>query len=127
MYCTRADMEGFFGVENVTEWADLDSTGDAAQIEARITEAIANAASEIDGTLRASFYKLPLRTATGAVPDQVKVFCKKLAGVDLYERKAGRNMDEEGQAGHGIRGHRQEVLAILQQIATGTRRLDAMY
>jgi hypothetical protein len=126
-YCLASDLDRTFGAENITEWADVAGTGDATEIANRKTDAIASAYAEINSILRASHYRIPLKTSTGAVPDEIRDIAAKLAGVDLYERKASRNMDDDGQSGAGIRGHRQEALAILAKITTGERRINAMY
>jgi len=126
-YCTRAEVESQYGVENVAEWADLDNDADAAKIAARIAAEIASADTEIDSILRASPYRVPLRTAAAAVPEEITSVAVLLVGEGLYTRKAMRNRGDGGEAGDSLGGDRQEALGILEEIALNKRRISAVY
>ena len=51
-YCTRDDIEALFDAESVKKWADLDGSGDADKIAARIAMAIEWQSAYIDDRLR---------------------------------------------------------------------------
>lgn len=124
-YCTRTDVEDTYGVANLVKWASLG--GDASDVSGRIDRAIAAASAEIDDYFRASYYKLPLATATGAVPAGIRDIAATLAGVILYEALGVRNYGEDGQPGHSLMQQRTGAMTAIKEILTGVRRIDAMY
>ena len=124
-YCTRADIENIFGVVNVAAWADMTGNQNAAEIAARVAWAISAASDELDDLMRGTSYRVPLKTAAGAVPGTVKILVATLAGVSLYENH-GVDEIREGQPIHKLLWARERYEKIVQQIKSGQMRLDAV-
>lgn len=79
-YCTKTDIEKMIPAAAVTQLTDDEGTG--AQISSRVSEAIAQADSEIDAYC-ASIYTIPF----SPVPDLVRKFSVDIAIYHLYSRR----------------------------------------
>ena len=116
-YCTRADIEAMFGVDNVSKWADLDNDADVDKILARITVMIGYASDEIDDRLRDGRYVIPFGTA----PTTIKRCAVGIAGTMLYD---ARGIIEEAEE-NSIDKHRTLAEKTLNEIVAGKIRLSA--
>lgn len=94
-YCTRADMEIRFGDENVEKWADMNNSGIAGEISARIEWAIAQAYSDINDEMRGGPYELPIESPPTSLVD----LAARWAAALLHESRALLNKAEEGESG----------------------------
>ena len=125
-YCTRADIEDRFGVENVKLWADLDSDKHSYKILKRIWRAIEDSYNEINDVLRGSVYAVPLTTTSGAIPSYAKRLCAILAGVWLYESRGVQDFSPEtGESTHRLSFHKNVAERMLQELRKGRIDLDA--
>ncbi len=123
-YSTREQVETRYGAANITQWADLDNTRDAAAIAARIDEAIADADARIDGELRIA-YELPLADAEGNTPRLIARASALLAGCFLYEARGAQDLNQDtGQMIHRYAGRKQEALDTLDNLRAGILLLD---
>lgn len=121
MYCTRSDIELFFGAVNVAKWADLDEDADESKITARIAAAIEFADSEIDDALREGRYTIPLAT----VPTTIKDLSARLAGVWLYEARGVQDFDaQSGAPAHRLTWHRDYAQRKLDALRRGSIKLS---
>lgn len=59
-YIVRADIEDRWGTAFVTKYGDIDGTGVAGDITARVAEAITAAESKMNARLRGGRYAVPL-------------------------------------------------------------------
>lgn len=116
-YCVRADIEAYFGKDNVKTWADLNSSGIEAEIDARVTVAINNATGIMDAMLRGGPYPIPLTWSP--MPTAIVKICVQLAGDDLYTPRGAQDFDAEGRPLHRLRGERQDAREALGQIRAG--------
>lgn len=121
-YCTRANIEGRFGVDNINKWADLDNAGSTTDVTARINAAIAAAEDDIDTTLRGGPYVIPF---AGTPPVTIRDLCADLAGVWLYESRGVVDFDPEtGRPHHRLQWHRKNAKRVLAELHGGKRQLD---
>ena len=121
-YCTRADIEAFFGTEPVKTWADLNENENSAEIAARIITAIEFADNEIDDYLRGGPYVVPF----DSIPYKIKDLTRKLAGCELYAPRGAQDMDEQtGEQSDRLTPIRKEVYRVLAKIRAGIVRLTA--
>jgi phage gp36-like protein len=119
-YCSDADMNARFGTDNITQWATLTSSDDAATILARKATARSVAQAEMDDILRCieSYEsKLPLTTVPTTVTDKVAI----RAGLWLY----GPHATDDSQQQPGMvqwywRVYRQWV----NEVRAGKYKLD---
>ncbi|MFZ5832444.1 MAG: phage protein Gp36 family protein [Planctomycetota bacterium] len=126
-YSTDNDLDLEFGAANITRWADLDNDGNSTKIAARKAWAHARAQTEIDSLLRESRYRLPLADANGDTPDLIAQVAAMIAGVMLYEGRGTRSIDgQQGRPVHPYTAKSFEARRILDEIRTGTRKLDAI-
>ena len=126
-YCQQSDIEAVFGPANVAKWADLDNSGDADAIAARIAAAIAWATCEIEDRLRGGPYVIPLVGATvyPALPVTVVDMAANFAGVWLYENRGVQDFDAEtGQALHRLQFNRKRAETALAEIRANKRQID---
>jgi len=79
-YCTKTDIEKMIPATDVTALTDDEGTG--AQVAARVSEAIAQADSEIDGYCGVR-YSVPF----SPVPAVIKKFSVDIAVYNLYSRR----------------------------------------
>jgi hypothetical protein len=96
-YCSQADIENLFGVENVAAWSNLDNQSTTADA-ARIAAAIAYAGAFLDDRFRNSRYAVPLVGLSDPLV-QVTDLAARLAGCWLYESRG--LADRAGAAGPG--------------------------
>lgn len=119
-YCARSDVEGIFGTDNVTKWADVDEDENAATITARITTAIGVATNDVDVRLRGGPYTIPFSEVDLLVRDVTA----RLAGVWLYESRGIEDFNPQtGQAIHLLSWHRSHAYKTLKEIKTQKLRL----
>jgi hypothetical protein len=95
-YIDRQDIEDVCGAANVAAWSNLDNDA-AADGEARVLRAIAWAEEWIDARFTGSRYAVPLRTAGGESPTQVRDWAAWLAGWWL---QSPREPDPQRRAAH---------------------------
>jgi phage gp36-like protein len=129
-YCTKAQMEAIWGVQNVSQFADMDNDANPTTIASRIAAAITWASAEIDDYLRVANYRIPCTTLTGTVetvPTTVAYHAAVLAGVFLYEARGAKDYDTtSGRLIHQYGFRATRVRRFLEEIANGTRKLDAI-
>ncbi len=116
-YIVRSDVETYFGAGNVETWADLDNDGVEATISARITTALADAESFVNAYLGGGVYDVPFVT----VPTEVKRATALLAGIDLH---GSRGIDDTEGEKTPIERRRDEAMALLDMVRTGTLKLS---
>lgn len=116
-YCAQANMEAYFGRDNVRKWADLDNTDDETAIAARITLAIANADGFIDGILRGGPHDIPLTLSP--MPTMIVKASVQLAGDDLYTPRGVEDFNADGGPLHKLRGEREDAIEMLRGIHAG--------
>ena len=127
MYCTEDDLYAIFGNHNITKWADLDNTGTAETIEARIERAIQHAGAEVDSRLRRSIYIIPLTNSSGTVPEDIIDVVATLAGVYLYENRGIDDYDPDtGRVIHRLIHSKKRAEGIIRAIQAGQRHIDAV-
>jgi len=127
MYCTEEDLYQIFGEHNITKWADLDNTGTAETIEARIERAIQHAGAEVDSRLRRSIYIIPLTNSSGTVPEDIIDVVATLAGVYLYENRGIDDYDPDtGRVIHRLIHSKKRAEGIIRAIQAGQRHIDAV-
>ena len=127
-YAAQADIEKIFGANNVSGsggWSDMDNDANATKIANRISQALSHADEIINSRLRNSPYKLSLTTAAAATPTLITQLAAVLAGVWLYESRGAIDVGDEGVA-HALAFHKKWVYGLLEDIASGKRRLDAV-
>ena len=116
-YIVRADVEDWFGIENVKAYADLDGDADATKIQNRIDAGIAKAEDQIDNRFRGYRYQIPFGTA----PEKVKDWASRITGVFLYRARGMRDTDADNRMDEHLDQANEEMKAHL----VGMRRLDA--
>ena len=126
LYCVRSDVEAIFGTANVAVWADLNSNKIAAEITARISNAIDWATSEVNDLLRGGPYSLPVVSTDGTVPKSIVDTAAMLAGVWLYESRGIVDYNSEGKAEHRLQHQRNRAYDNIRQIHAGQRKLNAI-
>jgi hypothetical protein len=123
-YCTRDDMERYFGRLNIEKWAELDNVGDATAIGLRIAVARANAADLMNASLRGGPYDIPLTLSP--FPRILTKVAVQLAGDDLYTARGAQDFDEDGRPLHRFRGEREDALETLRMIHAGQLTFDGI-
>lgn len=122
VYCTRADIEQFYGRENVQKWAELDGDKNSTNIATRISDAISHASNDIDDGLRGGPYTVPF---ADTIPLTILDLARRLAGVRLYESRGIQDFEAEtGSPVHRLAWHASYVRKMLAEIKSGKRRLD---
>lgn len=129
-YCTRTDMENIWGVQNISEFADMDNDAESATIATRIATAITWATAEVDDFLRVANYKIPCVGMSGTAeitPTTVTYLTAIIAGVFLYEARGAKDFDTTtGRMIHQYAFRATRARRMLDEIATGKRKLDAL-
>jgi phage gp36-like protein len=92
-YIDKSDIEDVFGVENVSQWSQLDNEQASANDD-RIDAAIAYAEQIVEDRFRGSRYQVPL-SATAGTLHQVKHWCTVLAGRWLYHTRGLRDAESD--------------------------------
>ncbi len=119
-YCTRQDIEGVFGADNVAHWADMQNNKNGDHIAARIGQAVEWAKAEIDERLREGPYELPLVSP----PVTIVTLAAELAGVWLYENRGVEDFDQDtGRPQHRLSFTRSRAEKTLHDLLMGRRRL----
>ncbi|MCS7226528.1 MAG: DUF1320 family protein [Gloeomargarita sp. SKYB31] len=128
MYCTRADIEMIFGAHNVAVWADLNSTGNPAEIDARIAHAIQLAEAEVNSILANSMYQVPIASQAETTPILIREVTATLAGVYLFEGRGIKEVSitQDGLPIHPYSMKRLWALQVLQDLQAGRRRLPEL-
>ncbi len=81
-YCTQSDLESRFGVEELIQLTDRDNNNSIIAVV--VDQAIADAASEIDGYVLAAGYSLPLVN----VPVILRTYACDIARYRMYDDHA---------------------------------------
>lgn len=118
-YCTRTDIESLFGIDNVKNWADLDSDQDPDKIAARIVKAIAYAQADLDSRLLGGPYVVPITTSHPLITELTAT----LAGAWLYSAR-GQLDAVSGDGTDRLATRRGEAVRTIKDILSGQRRLD---
>lgn len=124
-YIAQADVESFFGTENVAEWGDPDGDANTTTIAARVTDSIAWAEGYVSDRLRGGGYQIPFVAdgSAGATLGTLTRCMVLLAGADLYGRRGMAEGRPESQA---MAGHRKAAEETISQIAADQIRLPAL-
>lgn len=109
MALTRAGLDIQFGCKNITEWADLNNSGNSIEINARINYALAWAPEEMASRISGG---RPLPTTTSVVVENVQY---KLAGIWLYESRGIPDQDAKSPVAH----HKQWVNQWFKDYSVG--------
>lgn len=127
-YCTRSDIEDRYGVTNVARWADLDNDQSSVKITARIARAIAVAEAHVDAVLRTSQFShaLPVAYGSSTTPVLVTDIAARLAGYWLYTARGTKDYDSKGEAVNRLTLERREALEMLDAIASGKIKTEAL-
>ena len=122
-YISQSDIEDVYGVANVAQWSVIEPTGDPTTANTtRTAAAITYAESYVEDRMRASRYAVPMSASGGSFPPVVKDWMARLAGVWLYESRAGRggSNDEDSP----VTGHRAAVSMEINAAVSGMQRLN---
>lgn len=117
-YSDRERLEATFGKSNVSKWADLDGTSNAADIESVISTALEDSQAELDDRLRNGPYKIPFESP---YPRTVVRLHTLMCGVLLYEAR-GVTDSEDGK--HQLQWHRKKYETMIRQLHAGHIKLD---
>ena len=118
-YAVRSDLENIYGTKNVARWADIENTGVATTIDARINWALVLSYDFVNNKLFGGPYNVPLQ---GNYP-MIVTTQAQLACVYLYESRGLTNVDEQGNPIHQLEQGKKWAENILLQIRGGTIRL----
>jgi len=120
-YCTRADIEALAGIGNVAKWGDLEGHGDATEITARITRAIAVASDALDSRLLGGPYDIADILDTPSTPTIIEDVCAKLSAAWLEEsRRLGASEDTEKlETAH----FRKDAMLTIRELRAGKVRI----
>ena len=124
MYAVQADIEAYFGRQNVRKWADLDNSRDDTIIAARIVLAAANATAEIDADLRGGPLAIPITLSP--TPTIIVRICAYLAGDELYNARRIENQAETEVELPLVSSARREAENLMARIMAGELRLAAV-
>lgn len=124
-YCTQAQIEDVFGIENVKQWSDLDNS--LVTDTARIARAIAVVSERIDDVVRITNYKIPLADEDAAISASISDLAATLAGIWLYEARGSQDFNPQtGEVAHRLEFKRQRVEQMLSDIRDQRIRLNAL-
>lgn len=121
-YTTADAIYGVFGRTNTRKWADTTGDMSEAEIDARITAAIAWADAWIDDTLRCTRYQIPLQAESGGSLAVIGDISAQLAGTWLYMSRGLRDGKLDDRMGQ-IRADARQTLGLY---ARGAMRLGAV-
>ena len=123
-YCTLAQVQDVFGVENIKQWSDLDSSGSLDTD--RVARAIAVASEEIDDVARVSTYTIPLADQDAAISVSISDLAATLAGIWLYESRGSQDFNPQtGEASHRLEFKLLRAQQKLNDIRDQRIRIDA--
>ena len=124
-YCTATDINRRFGQQNIIKWADLEgigASGDQTNINARITEALTQAAAEIDMALRGGRWTVPVVSdPVSPVTAFMRRVSVDLAGAYLYEARGFLDSDDQGNKMKELQKQNRDTLGAIR---SGAIRLD---
>ena len=121
-YCTRDQLEIQFGSLNVSKWADLSNNCNAAEIAAKITDAIETASEWINDRLRDKGYTVPI---SQPYPQTIMHICRLRAGYELYAARGIEDFTGEGfDSTNKMMSARNEAINLLNQILSGRAKLN---
>jgi len=123
-YCTDANIRAVFGSDNIDKWSDLDNDESAGSMAARVTVSIAKAGDWIDSRMRSSKYIIPLQTQAAATPPEITEIAATYAGVWMAQARGLERF--QGDNEHPVFRHLARITAMLDEIAIGKRRIDAI-
>lgn len=123
-YCTQAQIEVVYGVNNIAKWADIDNDANATTKANRITAAISYASEEIDDVLRTMGVRIPIVTASGSTPTTIVHIAAVLAGLWLYEGRGAEDYNRDGTIRHGHAWRRDWAYQYLDDLKSGKRAID---
>ena len=118
-YATRTDIDNVYGSANVTQWADINNTGDPTEIDARVAWALAEADDRIDNRMREGPYAIPF----DPVPRTITNIAARLAGYYLYESRG--LIDPDNAAQNQVKPSRDYAERQLDDALSNRIRLDA--
>ena len=121
MYSTQTLLEAQYGRENIRKWADLNNTGNAEEITARVNLALANADDLFDSMMREGPHRVPLEFA--APPIVIRIV-NDIAADDLYTARGIQDIDTNGEPVHRLSGARERAMRNLREILDGRLRLS---
>lgn len=109
----QSDLIAVFGDSNITQWGDVNNTGDSSAIATRCTLMIARAYRYVSGRLNKRYNIAALATLPGLVFDTVV----DKAGIELYKRPRG--LVDGDPAFQMINSLALEVETRLEQMLSG--------
>ena len=116
--CARGDIEQVFGTVSVAAWADLNNTGDADEITARINYRIVMADNFIRSVLDNGPWVMPVEG--DSIPSILVYNTAALAGVYLYEARGVKDYNPQGFAQHQLSYHKKNVEDFLKGVLVGS-------
>ena len=124
LMCTRGDVEQVFGTVSVATWADLNNTGDADDIAARINYRIAMADNYVRSVLASGPWNMP--EPGDIIPAILAYNVAALTGVYLYEARGIQDYNAAGHAQHQLSYHKKNVEDFLKGVLVGTINLKPL-
>lgn len=124
LMCTRGDVEQVFGTTSVAAWADLNNTGDADDIAARINYRIAMADNYVRSVLASGPWNMP--EPGDIIPAILAYNVAALTGVYLYEARGIQDYNAAGHAQHQLSYHKKNVEDFLKGVLVGTINLKPL-
>jgi len=120
-YAIRTDIENIYGKENIEQYADLNNTKNAGEIEVRINSMLELAEETINGRLREGPYVIPF-----AIPVVflIKDLTARMTGVLLYDGRGIVDAEDEEEGVENLRPHRKMVESTIKQILGYKLKLD---
>lgn len=118
-YADRTDIDNVFGTDNVTTWADLNNSGDAGEVAARVAWALDLSYSRLNARLRGGPYVVPLSEPVDEVVVNMQA---TMAGLLLHD---SRGYDDSGKRRDPLGVHRKVLEADIRMVRAGHLRLDA--
>jgi|TARA_R100000501_G_C2631536_1_gene127889 phage gp36-like protein len=115
-YIEQTDIENVFGTDNVATWSNL--AGGTTVDTDRIDSAILYAEALVEDSFRGGKYDLPF----SPIPEVVKDWCSKLAGIWLFMCRPGYRRDSETT--EGFADIREIVLSEIATYNSGQRLFD---
>ena len=112
-YCTREDVENVYGIDNLQDWADVNGTGDAAEIAARISWSLDRATRRVDARLQRRNFEIPF---TAPYPGIITDTAADLAGYYLY---FARMLDAEDRSKNNLSHMLKSAEKTLDEIVKG--------
>ena len=121
-FAQPSDLQNRYGPENIQRQADMDGSGNATNITARINDALLNADALVYGALRLSKYSHLLPTIldrNGNIPRELVWCASRIAGYDLLCPRGFRDYDNEGRPLNHLEQDRKMAEDLLRKVALG--------